>query len=116
MTNGNEVPAGAPQVAQPPCAPPNAASGRAIVALVLGILSILCCGFFCGIPAIIIGRQEMNDIKHGLSPKEGYDLAQIGFILGIVGTALSCLGALFYALIMILGISLGALSSIQESI
>src|SRR4051794_8995083 len=32
-------------------------SSKAVWALVLGILGLLCCGFFTGIPAIILGKQ-----------------------------------------------------------
>lgn len=105
-------PASQPSTAQA-VPPPPTASSRAIAALILGIFSLICCGFFTGIPAIIIGRQEMTSIREGRSPKEGNTVAQIGFILGIVGTALTCLGLLFYAMILILGISLGALEGIQ---
>ncbi len=126
MTNGNiptESPADAkPQPAAPaptpeaPMAPPPGPAGKAIAALILGILSLICCGFFTGIPAIIIGKQEMNAIKEGLSKKEGFTLAQVGFILGIVGTALSCLGALIYIVLIIFGISVGAMEEFQGGV
>ena len=82
-------------------------SGMSIAALITGILSLICCGFFAGIPAIIIGKQEMKAIKEGRSNPEGYTLAQVGFILGIVGTVLTCLGALAYIAVMAFGISMG---------
>lgn len=103
-----------PPPAQPiiPAAP--GPSGRAIATLILGILSLICCGFFCGIPAIILGKQELNAIKEGRSNPEGHAITQVGFILGIVGTVLSCLGALVYAAILIFGISLSIMEGIQE--
>jgi len=60
---------------------------------VLGILGLLCCGLL-GIPAIIVGKQEMNNIDQGLAPVEGRGLAQAGFILGIVSLAIWVLGTL----------------------
>lgn len=99
-----------------PIVPKPGPSGKAITTLILGILSLICCGFFTGIPAIIIGKQEMNAIKEGKSNQEGYTLAQIGFILGIVGTALSCLGFIIYGLIAVLGISMGIMESVQEGV
>jgi hypothetical protein len=81
----------------------------AIAALITGILSLVCCGFFTGIPAIIIGRQEMRAIKERRSNPEGYTLAQVGFILGIVGTVLTCLGALIYIALLVFGISMGVM-------
>jgi putative exporter of polyketide antibiotics len=57
---------------------------QATWALVLGILSIVCCGVFAGIPAIILGNNgkkiaEQNGVGRGM--------AQAGFILGIVSIA-----------------------------
>lgn len=82
-------------------------SGMAITALVLGILSLICCGFFAGIPAIIVGKQELKAIKEGRSNIEGQTIAQVGFILGIVGTVLTCLVTLIYIGLMVFGISMG---------
>ncbi len=82
-----------------PPAPPNAsASGKAITTLILGIASLLCCGFLTGIPAFFLGRSEESAINRGQSPEAGRSLAKIGWILGLIGTLLSCLGTIFYAL------------------
>jgi hypothetical protein len=61
-------------------------SSKATWALVLGILSIPCCGLFTGIPAIILGQQVMN------VPGPNAGKGKAGFICGIIGTALSILG------------------------
>lgn len=68
-------------------------SSRATTALVLGILGLLCCGLL-GIPAIIVGKQEMSSIDQGLAPVEGRGLAQAGYILGIVSLVLWAIGML----------------------
>ena len=60
-----------------------------IWALVLGILSILCCGFLAGIPAIILGMNSKKAAEEGLATNG--NLGNIGFILGIIGSALSVL-------------------------
>jgi len=78
---------------QPPPMAGGGPSGRATTALVLGILGLLCCGLL-SIPAIIVGKQEMNNIDQGLAPVEGRGLAQSGFILGIVSLAIWVLGTL----------------------
>jgi hypothetical protein len=78
---------------QPPAMTSGGPSSRATTALVLGILGLLCCGLL-GIPAIILGKQEMNLIDQGLAPVEGRGLAQAGFILGIVSLVLWVLGML----------------------
>ena len=67
---------------------------------------MLCC--VLGIPAIIVGKQEMNNIDQGLAPVEGRGLAQAGFILGIV--SLASWGAL-----LVLEVLLGYMSFMQWS-
>ena len=66
------------------------ASGRAIAALVLMILSFFTCGPLMSIPAIILGKQEMDAIKRGQASRAGEGLAKAGFYGGIVSTVISC--------------------------
>lgn len=107
----------APQPTQPMQPAPPPAGGKAVATLVMGILSIICCGFFVGVPAIIVGRSEIKAIKEGRSPKAGESIAQVGFILGIVGTALSCLGILLYAFLLIFGISAaGIMGAVNQGV
>lgn len=91
----------------PPPVPQKSDNTKAIVTLVLGILSVMCCGFFAGIPAIFVGRSELKAIDEGRSSLENRTLAKIGFILGIVGTILSILGTLAYIGIIVLAIITG---------
>jgi hypothetical protein len=85
------------------------ASGRAIAAMVLGILSlVLCCfGWPVGIVGIVLGKMEMNAIQEGRAPQAGETMAKVGFFLGIVGTAISILFTAFYFLGIIASISSG---------
>ena len=80
------------------------ASGRAIAALVLGIISVVMCCTPAGIVGIVLGKMEMNAIQEGRAPRAGESVAKVGFYLGIVATALSLL---LYGLYF-----LGALASI----
>jgi hypothetical protein len=82
-----------------------------VIALVLGILSIVCCGFLAGIPAIFVGRSELKDIDEGRSTEANRTIAKVGYILGIVGTALSCIGVLVYAAIFGVAIMSGSMQS-----
>jgi hypothetical protein len=77
------------------------------LALILGILSLLCCGFFSGIPAIFVGHSAIKDIDKGRSAESNRTLAKLGFILGIVGTVLSILGLLAYAAIILFAVMSG---------
>lgn len=61
-------------------------SGPAIVALVLGILSLTGGSLFTGIPAWIVGSDELRRIRRGRSSRSGHGLAYAGTVLGIVGT------------------------------
>ncbi len=81
---------------------PTPTSSKAIITLVLGILSLSCCGFFSGIPAIILGKSELNAIAEGRSPANNKPLANIGMILGIIGTSLSIVGSIIYIILMTL--------------
>ena len=62
--------------------------------LVLGILSIPCCGLFTGIPAIILGRGAQDEIDAAPGQYGGRGQVNAGFICGIIGTVLSVLGIL----------------------
>jgi len=75
---------------------PGKASGRAITALVLGILGVVpCCGHILAPVAWILGAMELKDITAGLAPAEGKGYATAGKILGIIGTVLLILGMLW---------------------
>jgi hypothetical protein len=71
------------------------ASGKAIIALVLGILGIASC-FPCGIVAIFVANSELSDIESGISSPEGEGLAKAGKILGWISVGLAVLGLLGY--------------------
>ena len=69
-------------------------STQAIVALVLGILGIICCGLLAPI-AWYLGSQEVRAIQEGRSPVAGEGLAKAAKILGIIGTVLLVLSILW---------------------
>jgi hypothetical protein len=92
-----------------PQASPSPSSSNSIMALILGILSIPCCGFISGIPAIFLGRSELKAIEQGKIPATNRTMAKAGMILGIIGTILSLLGTLVYIILIAMGISAGML-------
>ena len=79
----------------PPPPPPPGAGGygyvqqqtnkKAIWALVLGLLSLVCCGLFAGIPAIILGNMAKCEIDASGGLQSGRGKAVAGFVLGIIG-------------------------------
>ena len=67
----------------------------AVWALVLGIVSIVCCGLLTGIPAIFVGRAAERAGAQGLA--NNANLGKVGWILGIIGSAVWVLIGLVYA-------------------
>jgi len=70
------------------------ASTQAVIALVLGIVGVVCCNIL-GPVAWFMGNQELKAIREGRSPAAGEGLAKAGMILGIVGTVLLVLAILW---------------------
>ncbi|WP_183093409.1 DUF4190 domain-containing protein [Nocardioides stalactiti] len=68
--------------------------------LILGILSLVCCGFWTGVPAIIMGNKAAAEIAAGQYAETS--TVKIGRLLGIIGTVLSALGFVFYLLFFVL--------------
>lgn len=66
------------------------------IILILGILSIVCCGIFTGIPAIIMGKKALDESKTANYRNAG--MIKAGWICGIIGTVLSVLGFIFYGI------------------
>ncbi len=62
MSYDNPPPPPPPQYGAPMPGAPGANHPRATLILVLGILSIPCCGLFTGIPAIILGNTAKKEI------------------------------------------------------
>jgi len=79
---------------------------RAIVALVLGICSlVMSCGPFTGIPAMMLARQAIRDIDASPQRYNGRGLAVAGFWTGLAGTVILGLVLLFYIAIIVLAIT-----------
>ena len=66
--------------------------GLAIWALVLGLLSPLCCGLLSGIPAIICGAIAIGRVNRGEAAGKGMAIA--GLVLGIVGVGVTIINVL----------------------
>lgn len=118
MNDGNEIP---PQSQLPPqpqpgyhpqpppagmpapmygAAPHQLKNNLGVWALVLGMLSFLFCGLLTGIPAIILGRQSQQAEREGLA--DNGTLGKVGFIVGIIGTALWVVVGMIYLIPVLL--------------
>ncbi|WP_460753550.1 DUF4190 domain-containing protein [Myceligenerans cantabricum] len=74
-------------------------------AMVLGIVSIVMCGFFAGIPAVVVGAKARRAVREGEADNDGMALA--GVITGWIGTGLSVLLIVFYVVVFSLAVSQG---------
>jgi hypothetical protein len=96
----------------PPPPPPPGAGGyaapqtnqKALWSMILGILGIVCCGIFAGIPALILGNSAKKEIAASGGAQTGDGMAKAGVILGWISIAFSILGIIFV-------IATGALSN-----
>ena len=83
----------------PSLAPPN--DSQATLALVLGIVSVVCCSIL-GPVAIFIGNASRQRIQASGGTLGGGGLATAGFVLGIIGTVFLVLG-IFYVIAVAIG-------------
>jgi hypothetical protein len=96
----------------PPPPPPPGAGGyaapqtnqKALWSMILGILGVVCCGIFAGIPALILGNSAKKEIAASGGAQTGDGMAKAGVILGWISIAFSILGIIFV-------IATGALSN-----
>ena len=77
--------------------------GSAIAALVCGILAVLGCMFFTGIPAMVLGRRAKREIEQSGGALTGEGLATAGFVTGLIGTIWSVLGAILLIVVIAVG-------------
>jgi hypothetical protein len=88
-------------------AAPQKTDGLAITSLVLGILSMICCGIVTGIPAVICGHIAIGRMKKDPN-LQGKGLAMAGLIIGYLGIVVS----VFY---LIYVFAFGGMAAFEES-
>ncbi len=84
-----------------PQAPPT--SSKATTSLVLGIISLVLCGLFLGIPAMIVARQAKREIAESQGRLGGEGLATAGFVTGLIGTIWSILAGILVIVVIAVG-------------
>ena len=77
---------------------------RGTLILVLGILSLVLCGFFTGIPAWIMGKGDSAKIKDGMMDPEGAGMTKAGMICGMINCILTLVCGGFYLVIIIIAV------------
>ncbi|HEU5198086.1 MAG TPA: DUF4190 domain-containing protein [Ktedonobacterales bacterium] len=93
-----------PAYVQPVAVAQPQTNNKALISLILGIVSyVLGLNIIAGIPAIILGHMAMREIDRSGGTQGGKPLALVGLILGYVMVAIAVVGCLFIA-IFVLGI------------
>jgi len=72
---------------------------NAVAVLVLGILSICVCSVL-GPIAWVMGKKELDQMNNGQLSRDGYGMAQAGYICGIVGTGLLVLTTIWFLFVL----------------
>jgi len=80
---------------------------RGTLILVLGILSIVICGFL-GPVAAIMGKGDLAKIDNGTMDPTGRGTTLAGMICGIIGSIFLVLGILWVVFVVILGVGMAA--------
>lgn len=63
-------------------------SGRGITVFIFGLLGIVMLGPILGIPAWVMGHNDLKKIRTGIIPQSEEGLTKAGYILGIIATVL----------------------------
>lgn len=83
---------------------------RGTLILVLGILSLVLCGIFTGIPAWVMGSGDLKQMDAGTMDPSGRSLTNAGKICGMINCILTAVGIIAVIGLFGLGI-LGAAAS-----
>ena len=73
---------------------------KAVISLVLGILSLISLSILAGIPAIILGGMSKKNIRASGGRLTGEGIATVGIVMGWVSVALAVLFLLVFALMI----------------
>jgi hypothetical protein len=100
----SETPPPYPPPGQYPVGPVAPNSSKATTSLVLGIVSIVFCGLFLGIPAMIVARQAKREIRESGGRIGGDGLATAGFVTGLIGTIWSVIAGILVVVLIAFGV------------
>ncbi|SFK00247.1 DUF4190 domain-containing protein [Cellulomonas sp. KH9] len=84
----------------PPRPPSPPRNDLAVWSLVLGLLGVLGCVFFTGIPAVVVGGRARRAVAAGQADNES--LATAGIVLGWVATALGAVLLVTFGVLLLL--------------
>ena len=70
---------------------------KALWSMILGILGLVCCGLFAGVPALLLGNMAKKEIAASGGAQTGDGMAKAGVILGIIAIVWSVLSFILFA-------------------
>ncbi len=77
-------------------APPKPKSNNPLIAMILSIVGVFCCGLL-SIAGLILGYIELGKINRGETSEEGRGMAKAAVIIGIIALALWVIGIIIAA-------------------
>lgn len=89
---------------------------KALWSMILGILGLVCCWLVTSIPAIVLGHMAKQEIAASGGRQGGQGMAQAGFIMGIIGTALGVLGLIWFVFVLAVGAGSGFETNFQTGL
>jgi Domain of unknown function (DUF4190) len=87
-------------------APPQT-DDKAVISLVLGVLSLISFSILAGIPAIIVGRMSRENIRASSGRLTGEGMATAGIVMGWVSVGLAGVVLLIVLLVVIFAVAAG---------
>lgn len=87
----------------PPGYPVRQTHPQATTALVLGVLSIVACGIFTAIPAIVVGNRVVREVRASGGALDGEGSGRTGVVCGWVSVGFTAIGVLALVAILALG-------------
>jgi hypothetical protein len=81
-----------------------------ILSLVFGLLGCGCgplvlAAFGLGLPAAIMGRGDLTQMRNGERDPSGEGMTNAGMICGIIGCIIACIGVLFFCLWLMINVA-----------
>lgn len=70
---------------------------KALWSMILGIVGLVCCGLFAGVPALILGNMAKKEIGASGGAQTGSGMAKAGVILGIIAIVWSVISFILFA-------------------
>jgi hypothetical protein len=64
--------------------------------MILGIVGLVCCGIFAGIPALVLSSQAKKEIATSGGQQTGSGMATAGLVLGILSLASTVFSIIYY--------------------